>query len=171
MYATMTHSTQHDQLQDVQTEEREMLEAKSLPLQNYLMRHVMPTLTQGLIEVCKTKPQDPVDYLVCDNTHGCHCWSVYPFCPPIYRLSSSSRTIHRLTDILTVFILLIVVHPTSNIMCACAHVQLLSNMSEFSEESSAPESDVEEKNLPEGAPRISSGALLELEGGGEEELR
>ena len=59
-------------------------------------------------------------------------------------------------------------------MCACAHVQILSNMSEFSEESSAPESDisdVEEKNLPEGAPRISSGALLELEGGGEEELR
>lgn len=47
-------------------------------------------------------------------------------------------------------------------------------MSEFSEESSGSESDtsdVEEKNLPEGAPRISSGALLELEGGGEEELR
>ena len=43
-----------------------MLEAKSLPLRNYLMRHVMPTLTQGLIEVCKTKPQDPVDYLVGD---------------------------------------------------------------------------------------------------------
>ena len=82
MYATMTHSTQRDQLQDVQTEEREMLEAKSLPLQNYLMRHVMPTLTQGLIEVCKTKPQDPVDYLVCDNIHGCHCWSACPFCPP-----------------------------------------------------------------------------------------
>lgn len=62
-----TQSTQHSQLQDVQTEEREMLEAKSLPLQNYLMRHVMPTLTQGLIEVCKTNPQDPVDYLVCNN--------------------------------------------------------------------------------------------------------
>lgn len=69
MYTTTRlHSTQHKQLQDVQTEEREMLEAKSLPLQNYLMRHVMPTLTQGLIEVCKTKPQDPVDYLVCHNT-------------------------------------------------------------------------------------------------------
>lgn len=66
-YTAMTTLPQHTQLQDVQSEEREMLEAKSLPLQNYLMRHVMPTLTQGLIEVCKTKPQDPVDYLVCDN--------------------------------------------------------------------------------------------------------
>lgn len=96
------HSTQHKQLQDVQTEEREMLEAKSLPLQNYLMRHVMPTLTQGLIEVCKTKPQDPVDYLVCDNTHVSLLVSLSLL--STYRLSSSLRTIHRLTDILIVFI-------------------------------------------------------------------
>ena len=44
-----------------------------------------------------------------------------------------------------------------------------------SEESSASDSeasgDEEHKNLPEGAPRISSGALLELEGEEEEELR
>ena len=48
----------------MQAEEKEMLEAKTLPLRNYLMCHVMPTVTQGLIEVCKTKPEDPVDYLV-----------------------------------------------------------------------------------------------------------
>ena len=42
-----------------------MLEAQSTPLRNYLMQHVMPTLTQGLIEVCKVKPEDAVDYLVC----------------------------------------------------------------------------------------------------------
>lgn len=44
-----------------------MLDTQSIPLRNYLMRHVMPTLTQGLIEVCKVKPDDPVDYLV--RTH------------------------------------------------------------------------------------------------------
>ena len=55
---------QQAQLELVQAEEREMLEAKSLPLRNYLMRHVLPTVTQGLIEVCKAKPEDPVDYLV-----------------------------------------------------------------------------------------------------------
>lgn len=41
-----------------------MLEARSLPLRNYLMQHVMPTLTEGLIEACKVKPEDPIDYLV-----------------------------------------------------------------------------------------------------------
>ena len=41
-----------------------MLETQSIPLRNYLMQHVMPTLTQGLIEVCKVKPDDAVDYLV-----------------------------------------------------------------------------------------------------------
>ena len=41
-----------------------MLETKSLPLRNYLMKHVMPTLSEGLIEACKVKPDDPVDYLV-----------------------------------------------------------------------------------------------------------
>lgn len=41
-----------------------MLETHSIPLRNYLMRHVMPTLTEGLVEVCKVRPIDPVDYLV-----------------------------------------------------------------------------------------------------------
>ena len=48
-------------------EEKEMLEARSLPLRNYLMQHVMPTLTEGLIEACKVKPEDPIDYLVSDR--------------------------------------------------------------------------------------------------------
>ena len=56
----------------MQAEEKEMLEAKTLPLRNYLMCHVMPTVTQGLIEVCKTKPEDPVDYLVGIH-HMIHC--------------------------------------------------------------------------------------------------
>lgn len=47
-------------------EEKEMLETRSMPLRNYLMKHVMPTLTEGLIEACKVKPDDPVDYLVSD---------------------------------------------------------------------------------------------------------
>ena len=63
-------------------------------------------------------------------------------------------------------------------MCACAvsaQLQLCSMSVNESEESSASDSeasgDKEHKNLPEGAPRISSGALLELEGEEEEELR
>merc|ERR1719261_507640 len=38
-------------------------EVRAIPLRNYLMQNVIPTLTEGLIEVCKLKPEDPVDYL------------------------------------------------------------------------------------------------------------
>ena len=55
---------QQERLVLVQQEEKEMLEVQSTPLRNYLMRYVMPTLTQGLVEVCKVRPEDPVDYLV-----------------------------------------------------------------------------------------------------------
>uniref|UniRef100_A0A4W3JD38 Adenylate kinase 7a n=1 Tax=Callorhinchus milii TaxID=7868 RepID=A0A4W3JD38_CALMI len=50
-------------LEDVKREEHEFLEAHSIPLRNYLMQNVMPTLTQGLIECCKIRPEDPVDFL------------------------------------------------------------------------------------------------------------
>ncbi|KAI9097017.1 hypothetical protein DFS34DRAFT_650383 [Phlyctochytrium arcticum] len=50
-------------LEEVRKQEQEVLEAQSVPLRNYLMRFVMPTLTSGLIEVCKTRPEDPIDYL------------------------------------------------------------------------------------------------------------
>lgn len=55
---------QTQRLNEVKREEFELLEAQSIPLRNYLMKHVMPTLTQGLIECCKTRPDDAIDYLV-----------------------------------------------------------------------------------------------------------
>ncbi|XP_045306802.1 adenylate kinase 7 [Leopardus geoffroyi] len=50
-------------LEEVKREERELLEVQSIPLRNYLMTHVMPTLMQGLNECCKVRPDDPVDFL------------------------------------------------------------------------------------------------------------
>jgi adenylate kinase len=47
----------------VRKQEQEVLDAQSIPLREYLMRHVMPTLAEALIEVCKVRPDDPVDYL------------------------------------------------------------------------------------------------------------
>lgn len=55
---------QTQRLNEVKREEYELLEAQSIPLRNYLMKHVMPTLTQGLIECCKSRPEDAIDYLV-----------------------------------------------------------------------------------------------------------
>ncbi|XP_028919117.1 adenylate kinase 7 isoform X1 [Ornithorhynchus anatinus] len=51
------------QLEEVKREEQELLEAQSIPLRNYLMKNVMPTLLQGLNECCKVRPDDPVDFL------------------------------------------------------------------------------------------------------------
>ncbi|XP_070835539.1 adenylate kinase 7 [Chaetodon trifascialis] len=50
-------------LEEVRQQEEALLEAQSAPMRNYLMEHVMPTLTQGLIECCTAQPQDPVDFL------------------------------------------------------------------------------------------------------------
>jgi adenylate kinase len=50
-------------LEEVKRQEHEQLETRSVPLRNYLMKHVMPTLTQGLVDCCKVRPNDPVDYL------------------------------------------------------------------------------------------------------------
>ena len=77
-------------------EEQERLETQSIPLRNYLMQHVMPTLTEGLIEVSKVKPEDAIDYLVSSL--------VYPILPlfiiiPHYRLSISSNITHKLTEL------------------------------------------------------------------------
>nr|CAB3220768.1 adenylate kinase 7 [Phallusia mammillata] len=52
-----------ERLEEVRRQEREVLELQSIPLRNYLMKHVMPTLTQGLIQCCQVRPDDPVDYL------------------------------------------------------------------------------------------------------------
>ncbi|KAJ7383963.1 Adenylate kinase 7 [Desmophyllum pertusum] len=50
-------------LSEVKRQEQELLENHSIPLRNYLMKHVMPTLAQGLIECCKMRPDDPVDFV------------------------------------------------------------------------------------------------------------
>ncbi|XP_045067118.1 adenylate kinase 7-like [Coregonus clupeaformis] len=48
---------------EVKRQEHELLVARSAPLRNYLMSYVMPSLTEGMMECCKAKPDDPVDFL------------------------------------------------------------------------------------------------------------
>ena len=50
-------------MEEVRKQERDTLEIQSEPLRNYLVKYVMPTLTAGLIEVAKVRPEDPIDYL------------------------------------------------------------------------------------------------------------
>lgn len=60
---------QLSRLEEVRKQELEVLEEQAIPLRNYLMKHVMPTLTEGLIECCSVRPGDPVDYLVRQLVH------------------------------------------------------------------------------------------------------
>ncbi|UJR15265.1 hypothetical protein I4U23_002219 [Adineta vaga] len=50
-------------LEQIKREEFQMLDAQSTPLRNYLMTHVMPTLTKALIECCQVRPEDPIDFV------------------------------------------------------------------------------------------------------------
>ncbi|NXK61776.1 KAD7 kinase, partial [Sylvietta virens] len=51
------------QQEEVKRQEQELVEAQSLPLRNYLMKNVMPTLMQGINECCRIRPDDPVNFL------------------------------------------------------------------------------------------------------------
>ncbi|KAJ8952850.1 hypothetical protein NQ314_007456 [Rhamnusium bicolor] len=50
-------------LEKLQMEEEKILAAQSEPLRFYLMKYIFPTLTKGMLEVAKIKPDDPVDFL------------------------------------------------------------------------------------------------------------
>lgn len=49
---------------ELNRQETELLEARSLPLRNYLMKFVVPSLTDAILDCCKIKVEDPVDFLV-----------------------------------------------------------------------------------------------------------
>ncbi|KAG6603108.1 adenylate kinase [Phytophthora cinnamomi] len=50
-------------LELLQREEAELLETRAKPLRTYLMDTVLPALTEGMLEVVKVQPTDPIDYL------------------------------------------------------------------------------------------------------------
>ena len=60
----MTSVPQKRNREEVMQQQSELLEARSLPLRNYLMTYVMPSLSQAMLDCCAQKPDDPIDYLV-----------------------------------------------------------------------------------------------------------
>uniref|UniRef100_A0A8C1VCN8 Adenylate kinase 7a n=1 Tax=Cyprinus carpio TaxID=7962 RepID=A0A8C1VCN8_CYPCA len=48
---------------EVKKQEHELLETQSVPMRHDLMKYVMPTVMQGLMDCGKVKPGDPVDFL------------------------------------------------------------------------------------------------------------
>jgi len=54
---------EEDRLEAIKKEEFVRLEKHSEPLRQYLMSFVVPTLTTGLVDVCRETPEDPIAYL------------------------------------------------------------------------------------------------------------
>jgi len=54
---------EEDRLETIKKEEFARLERHSETLRAYLMQFVVPTLTTGLIDVCRETPEDPIAYL------------------------------------------------------------------------------------------------------------
>jgi len=52
-----------ERLRIIGTHEAEQSQKEALPLREYLMRYMVPNLTEGLIEMCMVLPENPVDYL------------------------------------------------------------------------------------------------------------
>ena len=50
-------------LEEIAKQEIMMAAAKKMPLRAFLVENVIPSLTEGLVEVCKLQPNDPHDYL------------------------------------------------------------------------------------------------------------
>ncbi|TMW59418.1 hypothetical protein Poli38472_004487 [Pythium oligandrum] len=50
-------------LEVIQREEAELLESRAKPLRTFLMDTVLPALTEGMLEIVKVQPDDPIDYL------------------------------------------------------------------------------------------------------------
>ncbi len=53
-----------EQLKKIKEKELELLDERSQPIRQYLMTYVVPHLTEGLIEVCKSQSKDAIPVLV-----------------------------------------------------------------------------------------------------------
>lgn len=62
--------TQQKNLAEVKCQEEELMEACALPLRSYLMKLLIPPLSEALLDCSKINPEDPVDYLVLTCTRA-----------------------------------------------------------------------------------------------------
>lgn len=63
-YSERYYLSQTDLLEKLKREEEEQLCIMAEPLRHYLVKYIFPTLTQGLVEVARLRPDDPIDFLV-----------------------------------------------------------------------------------------------------------
>jgi len=52
-----------EQIDEIKKHELNILNQKSQALKQYITDNVLPALTMGLIKICNTKPDDPLNFL------------------------------------------------------------------------------------------------------------
>ena len=55
---------QTNQMMEMKRQEIIEMEKRSLPVRHYLMKYVLPNITEGLVEMTKLRPDNPTEYLV-----------------------------------------------------------------------------------------------------------
>ena len=52
-----------ERIETIKKDKSQLEENQKVPTRKFLLVNIMPTLTKGLLEVCKINPIDPIDYL------------------------------------------------------------------------------------------------------------
>ena len=52
-----------ERIENIKKDKKQLDAYKDTPTRKFLLVNIMPTLTKGLLEVCKINPIDPIDYL------------------------------------------------------------------------------------------------------------
>ena len=52
-----------ERIENIKKDKEQLLQSEKVPTRKFLLINIMPTLTKGLLEVCKINPIDPIDYL------------------------------------------------------------------------------------------------------------
>ena len=52
-----------ERIENIKRDKKQLELNQEVPTRKFLLVNIMPTLTKGLLEVCKINPIDPIDYL------------------------------------------------------------------------------------------------------------
>ena len=53
----------NERIENIKKDKEQLEQFEKIPTRKFLLVNIMPTLTKGLLEVCKINPIDPIDYL------------------------------------------------------------------------------------------------------------
>lgn len=56
-------SFQNDDMLEQKRQQLLLIEQKSLPVRHYLLKYILPNIAEGVAEVAKVRPRDPVEFL------------------------------------------------------------------------------------------------------------